>query len=316
MGSRSSQKEKFFPHEHFLQLLKHTFGRKVELVDYTVANQHHDYLVLLVQLRHPFIKVVIKLAGPEASMICSFERTAMIHRLVGTHSTIPVPEILAVNISYQIWPWRYLIKTYVPGQELAVVRRQMNIEELSTAYQQIGNAVAQLHTIQFPTFGELAIDGGVQGEESFLPAFRKRVQQSIKKVHLRDLFFSALDNQLHLFEGVRYASLCHEDLHGHNILFQYRQGQWHLATILDFDKAWAGHHESDLARMEFWKGMTSNEFWRSYKAICSIDPLYKQRRPIYQLLWCLEYARPTLKHLVDTQRLCAELGIPSVEHFA
>jgi hypothetical protein len=26
----------------------------------------------------------------------------------------------------------------------------------------------------------------------------------------------------------------------HNILFQYRQGQWHLATILDFDTAWAG----------------------------------------------------------------------------
>ncbi|MEW6093889.1 MAG: fructosamine kinase family protein, partial [Chloroflexota bacterium] len=103
--------------------------------------------------------------------------------------------------------------------------------------------------------------------------------------------------------------------HKHNILFQRQQGQWRLATILDFDKAWAGHHETDLARLELWEGMTSKAFWRSYRAICPADPLYKQRRPIYQLLWCLEYARPTAKHLADTQRVCAELGLPGLERF-
>jgi Ser/Thr protein kinase RdoA (MazF antagonist) len=51
-----------------------------------------------------------------------------------------------------------------------------------------------------------------------------------------------------------------DDLHGHNILFQYDLGKWRLATILDFDKAWAGHAESDLARLEIWKGMASEAF--------------------------------------------------------
>jgi len=315
MSIGTSQFETVVSLDELLQLLKQTFGTKVELTDCRIGNRHHDYIVFLVELRHPSIEVVVKLAGPEAPLACPFERTAMLHRLVATGTDIPMPEVLAVDTSYQTWPWRYFIKTYIPGQEWAVVRRQMNPEELSNAYQQIGNAVAQLHTIHFPTFGELAVDGSVQGDEPYLTALTEHARFSIKRTHLRDLFFSVLEKQRAFFLDVRDASLCHEDLHKHNILFQYRQGRWHLATILDFDKARAGHHETDLARLEFWEGMMSNQFWGPYEAIRPVEPLYKQRRPIYQLLWCLEYARPTAEHLADTQGLCVELGLPCLERF-
>jgi aminoglycoside phosphotransferase (APT) family kinase protein len=302
-------------HDQLLQLLQHTFGTKVQIVNQKIGNQHHDYLVLLVKLRQPSLEIVVKIAGPDAPMASPFERTAMLHRLVANRTSIMMPEILAVNMSYQAWPWRYLIKTYIPGQEWMVVQQEMNTEELSYAYQQIGSAVAQLHGIQFPMFGELKVDGSVRGDEPFLIAFTERAQRSIKNDHLRDLFFSALDKQKYLFSDIRQARLCHEDLHGHNLIFQYRQGQWHLATILDFDKAWAGHHEIDLARLEFWRGMTRDEFWSSYKAICPIETLYEQRRHIYQLLWCFEYAQSTQEHLTDTQHVCAQLGIPCPERF-
>jgi len=307
--------ETAIPRDQLLQLLQHTLGAQVKLIDYQIGNQHDDYLVLLVRLDRPSIQVVVKLAGPQASMACAFDRTTMLHRLVAARTTIPMAEVLAVNMSYQTWPWRYLIKMHISGQEWAVVRRQMSKEDLSNAYQQIGNAVAQLHTVHFPTFGELDVDGAVQGDRPYLAALTQRAQVSIKSARLRDFFLPVLDEHRHLFLDVRQASLCHEDLHHYNILFQYRQGQWHLATILDFDKAWAGHHEIDLARLDLWKGMTSNEFWSSYEAVCQIEPLYTQRRPIYQLLWCLEYARQTAEHLADTQRLCAELGLPRLERF-
>jgi len=315
MSIEISQLETFITVDQLLQLLQQTFGTKTELTDCRIGNRHHDYLVLLVKLRHPSIEVVVKLAGPEAPLACPFERTAMLHRLVATCTDIPVPEVLAVDMSYQTWPWRYIIKAHVPGQEWAVVRREMNPEELSNAYQQIGNAAAQLHTIRFPTFGELGVDGSVQGDEPYLAALTAHARAIIKQAHLRDLFFSVLEKQQALFCDVRDASLCHEDLHKHNILFQYRQGRWRLAAILDFDKAWSGHHETDLARLEFWRGMTSNQFWRAYEAIRPVEPLYKQRRPIYQLLWCLEFARPTAEHLADTQHLCVELGLPRLERF-
>ena len=303
------------PHGQLLLLLRQTFGSKVELIDCQIGNQHHDYLVLLLQLRRPSVQVVVKLAGPEAPLGCPFDRTAALHRLVAARTTIPMPTVLAVDVSYQSWPWRYFIKTHIPGQEWVVARRQMNVEELSDAYRQIGSAVAQLHRIDFPTFGELAADGTAQRDEPYLTALTERAQHLIKSARLQDLFFSVLDKQKHLFLDVHQASLCHEDLHQHNILFQYRQGQWRLATILDFDKAWAGHHETDLARLDLWKGMTSREFWPAYEAICPIEPLYEQRRPIYQLLWCFEYAQPTAEHLADTQYLCAELGLKGFEGF-
>lgn len=307
--------ETIISNEQLVQLFHQTIGTKVEIIEQKIVNQDHDYLVLLIKLQNPTLRIVVKLAGPESPMASSFDRTAMLHRLVATHTAIPVPEILAVNISYQTWPWRFLIKTYIPGQEWAIVRHQMDREDLSRAYRQIGNAVAQLHKIQFSGFGELANDGRVLSDGQFLDALVKRAQLSIRGAQLRDLFFSVVNRHTPLFSDIHQACLCHEDLHQHNILFQYRQGKWHLATILDFDKAWAGDHEIDLARMEFWRGMTNDEFWLAYKSVHIIDPEYEDRRPIYQLLWCLEFARSTPEHLADTRRLCDTFGIKSPERF-
>lgn len=298
-----------------LPLLHEVLGAEVELLGYRIANQHHDHLVLLAQVRHPSTQVVVKLAGPEASIACSFERTAALHHLVATRTDIPMPEVLGVDVSYRAWPWRYLIKRHIPGREWADVRRKMNAQQLSDAYRQIGEAVAQLHSLRFSGFGELASDGTVERRDPYITALGERARRLIKSARLRDLFLSVLHKNAGLFLDVGEASLCHEDLHGHNILFRHQGGRWRLATVLDFDKAWAGHHETDLARLDFWQGMTSREFWSAYEAISPTEPLYRYRRPIYQLLWCLEYAQPTVKHLTDTQRLCAELGLQPVEHF-
>jgi len=302
-------------HDQLMQLLQSEIGSKVELVSQYIANQQQDYLVLVVQLRHPTLKVVIKIAGPEAQMAAAFDRTAMLNHLVASSTTIPLTEVLAVDIACRKWPWRYLVMTYIPGHEWMKVRPRMCAVELSNAYRQIGTAVAQLHAIQFPAFGELATDGSVVGRKPYLAEFIERAQSCIHNPRLFDLFLTFLDQHAALFTDVRQAALCHEDLHGYNILFEFRQGQWRLATILDFDKAWAGHGEIDLARLDFWRGMTSDEFWKAYTANHSIEPLYERRRPIYQLLWCFEYARNTPQHLHDTRQLCEKLGLPTDVNF-
>ncbi|PKO15290.1 MAG: hypothetical protein CVU39_11850 [Chloroflexi bacterium HGW-Chloroflexi-10] len=296
------------------QVLQQTFGTQVEIAQYQISKKLHDYLVLLVQLRHPAIDIVIKLAGPAAPLASFFDRTALLHQLVAQQTSIPVCEILAVNMSYQTWPWRYLIKRFIAGQEWAAVRPLLNRVELSGAYQQLGAAVAQLHTIRFPVFGEIDLNGDREAQP-YAAALAEHARGIIQSDHLRDLFSMALEKNRALFTDVDQPRLCHEDLHKYNILFQYDQGQWRLATILDFDKAWAGHPESDLARLELWKGMTTKDFWEAYHAICAVDALYEQRRPIYQLLWCFEYADPSEAHLADTRRLCAQLGLPRFSRF-
>ncbi len=302
-------------HDLVLCLLRHTFGSHVELVGYSIGNQRPDYIVLLADLARPTVRIAIKLAGPNASSVYPFDRAAMLHTLVQAQTTIPMPDIIAVDTSYQRWPWRYLIKTYIPGQEWIRVRSHLNPHELQTAYQQLGHAIAQLHTIHFPTFGELTVDGRVQGSTEFVAALTQRAHISIQSPYLRQVFSEVVTRYEHLFSDLCPAHLCHEDLHGHNILMHRQKGQWRIATILDFDKAWAGHHETDLARLDLWTGMIGTGFWDAYKSVLPVAPLYLQRRPIYQLLWCFEYAASTPKHLADTQRVCRQLGITPIEQF-
>jgi Phosphotransferase enzyme family len=298
-----------------LQLLRRKFGSNVELVDTKVVNRHTDYVVLIVALRAPSLEIVVKLAGPQAPYPYPFDRTAMFHNLVATHTSIPMPDILAVDVSYREWPWRYIIKTYVPGQQWVDAQLHMDGEELRQAYRQIGQAVAALHSIEFPSFGEVEPDGTVPLKDSYLTALIERAQHRIAKPRFVNLFIKVLEDNRDLFSDVGKARLCHEDLHGYNILFRRIEGRWRLATMLDFDKAWAGHHESDLARLELWKGMVGEGFWSAYKAVCPVADAYAQRRPIYQLFWCLEYVKPSLEHLADTQRVCKQLGIAPVVNF-
>lgn len=296
-------------------LLQQTFGSDVQVEACQVVNDHQDYWALIVQLRQPSIKVSVKLAGPNAPSPYSFDRTALLHRLVTQHTSIPMPDIVAVDTSYRQWPWRYLIKTYLPGQEWAVVQPNLTADELADAYTQIGKAVAELHSLSFPGFGDVSADGTVQAADSFLTALAQRVQRHIASPRLVQCALSVLESRASLFKLVE-ARLCHEDLHRHNILFHQVGGRWQLATILDFDKAWAGHHEIDLARMELWHGQTGEGFWAAYEANIPLDPLYSQRRPVFQFIWCLEYAADTPAHLNDTWRLCEILGIPPITDFS
>ena len=293
----------------YLHLLRHVFGSHVELERYEIANQRQDYVVLLADLSHPFKRVVIKLAGPDAPYPCPFDRTAALHSLVRAHTSVPIPQVIAVDTTYRLWPWRYIIKEYAPGIEWAEALPQMDNEAQEGAYRQIGSAVAELHTISFDAFGELGDDGLPHAQMPYLEALAKRATQRIKDAGQAAKFIKLLQERASLFEEINQPTLCHDDLHKHNILFHRENGEWKLSAILDFDSAYAGHHESDLSRLDLWHGMIGPGFWEAYTEVLPISPAYKERRPIHQLLWCLEYAAVTPEHMEDTRQVYAQLKL-------
>jgi aminoglycoside phosphotransferase (APT) family kinase protein len=297
------------------ELLQQTIGSQVQVVTVHPLQQRIDYHVLRLTLRHPSLKVVVKLAGPHAPFAAPFDRTAQLHRVVAARTRLIMPEVLAVDVSYRAWPWRYLITTYLPGQEWAVIRPQLTPEERREADRQLGQAIGELHTIPFPSFGEVAPDSTVSPRQSYLEVLAERARRLIPSPRLADLFVQVLVSHAERFAEVSQARLCHEDLHAHNLLFQRVGGRWCLVTILDFDKAWAGHQESDLARLELWRGMVGEGFWPAYQAFCPLATSYPLRRPLYQLMWCLEYAQATPDHLADTYQACLQVGIPPVTSF-
>ena len=188
-----------------VQLLHEQLGSQVELVDTSIAHRREDYVVLL-----------------------------------ATHTTIPIGEVLAVDVSYRAWPWRYIINTYLPGQAWTVVRSRMNLQELHHAYQQIGEAVAQSHTISFPHFGEVNSSETAPPEVEYLSVLTQRAYERIVSPRLTTLFLHVVDDHLDLFSDICKATLCHGDLHGNNLLFHRVLGRWQLSAILDFDKTRGG----------------------------------------------------------------------------
>jgi len=298
-----------------LELLQSIYGSDAGIGDVKVVNQHHDYAALLLDLNNPALKLAVKLAGREAPYSYPFDRTAYWHQLVSQQTSIPMPKIIAVDVSYQNYPWRYLIKTFITGEVWADVRPQLHGEDLRRAYEQIGQAVGELHSLTFEQFGDVNPDDVQAAHGDFYTVLIERVKASIRNERIRQDFLNLLEANQSLFANVTQPRLCHEDLHPYNILFQQSAGEWQLATILDFDKAWAGHHEIDLAKLTLWDGMTGEGFWEHYTEVMKIDDGYLERQPFYQLWWCLEYAANMPKHLKDTRRLCDLLGFPPIEQF-
>lgn len=291
-----------------------TFGTACRLVDCRVALRRHDYLVVLATLNEPVREVAIKLAGPAAPPDCPFERTAAILRLVRRRTALPVPEPLAQDVSYRSFPWRYAITTKMPGIPWSVARQRWTAAERDSAWDALGRATATLHTIAFSSCGEIGADGLVIDGRPYADALAARAARRIADERHRALFLRVLEDRFVLFADRRDPCLSHEDLNPTNLLVSpdAQTGRWELRGLLDFDSAWAGDSEADLARLALWEGMAGESFWLAYGRARALTPTESERRLIHQLLWCLEYAQPTPRHHADTARVCATLGLPPI----
>jgi aminoglycoside phosphotransferase (APT) family kinase protein len=288
-------------------LLRDALGSGVEIASSSILNRRDDYLVLRVELTRPAQAVIVKLAGPGAPYACPFDRTAAVHELVRRQTTVPLAEIVGVDVSYARWPWRYLISTAVSGEEWATVRQTLDVGATAAAQREIGEIDVERDV------GVGAVDAA--GAESPGPghgwydALAARARQTIGDPTLRDLFLSILAERAGLLADVDGPALTHDDLHHHNILFRHDGERWRLAALLDFDKAWAADPESDLARLDLWRGMTGPDFCSAYRERRPLSDRYLERRPLYQLLWCLEYRRSSPEHIENTRAVCAALGL-------
>jgi aminoglycoside phosphotransferase (APT) family kinase protein len=305
----------YLPLDTLQTLLVQTFGPQVVLVTHRILNEHPDYWVLWAQLDHPTREISVKLAHPSSPMNTNFDRTAYLHRLVAEKTHIPTAEILAVDPSCQTMPYRTLIKSYIDGREWASVYPLLDEAQRANAFHQLGHAIAELHSITLPQFGDIG-SGDENRSLTYFDALIQWTEARIKSPRLREIAQSVLQDRRELFAAIQTPCLVHDDLHHYNVLFHEDKGHWTLATILDFDKSWAGNPESDLARLDLWTNMMHPSFRTAYEAVHPTDPLYTQRRPVHQLLWCLEFAQPSPEHLATTRNVCQQLGIPPIDTFS
>jgi Ser/Thr protein kinase RdoA (MazF antagonist) len=253
--------------------------------------------------------VILKVARQAARPDIDFERTAAAMALA-RGAGVPVAETLAADASFRTGPWQYLVHSFLDGIPWHQARPQLDPDEVESAHRQLARAVLALQSVELTGYGELDRSGQAIGTD-LLTGLRRRAELRLVEPRNRALFDQVLDRNLQLFGDVPPATLCHDDLHHANVIFRIDGRGPALVGIIDWDKAWAGPAESDLARMAFWDDMAGPGFWSAYGPAAATEAAAR-RILIYQLMWCLDYNESTPRHRADTARLCRALGVDAV----
>jgi aminoglycoside phosphotransferase (APT) family kinase protein len=229
------------------------------------------------------------------------ERTAAVVGLARA-AGVPVPEVFSAGSGY-------LLRAHVEGAEWHRLRPQLDDDAVRSVHRQFAETLLAIQSVPMDGFGEFDHHGRPAGV-SLVDALHRRADLRVEDAASRELFHRVLGRDAALFTGGR-PTLVHDDLHHGNVVLAQTGGTWHVAGVLDWEKAWAGPPDSDVARMAFWDGMTGPGFWEVYRAAVPEDDGSPRRALIHQLLWCLEYDDGTERHARDTAAVRAALGAAS-----
>ncbi|GEK21081.1 phosphotransferase family protein [Cellulomonas xylanilytica] len=276
---------------------RHAGRAQVEVLGSTSA-----HAVLLV--RGGATRLVLKVAAASARPGLDYARSAAAQRLAD-HAGVPVAGVVAAGADPELPAVQYLLHEHVDGVQWRAVRPALDPVGRAAASTDIARAVLALQSVRPASYGVL----GGPPTASLLDALGDRITARIPPGRQRVLAQDVLARHASLFDGpVGRPTLTHDDLHHANLLFRRRtDGSWRLVAVLDWDKAWAGPAESDVARMGFWDDMTDPVFWSVYREAVPERDGWAQRAAVYQLLWCLEYDVDTDRHRRDTAELVERL---------
>jgi aminoglycoside phosphotransferase (APT) family kinase protein len=298
-----------------IEVVRHVVGAhaSVRVNDWHVRRK--NYVVASVETQQPALRLIVKLEKLGERPNRHLDAMAAIARLVRSQTSVPTFDVVAVDTTRQKWPWEYLIVTELAGLTWMELYPGLHSAAREAAQRQIGRAAGQLHSLRFESFGQIGAAGSVIDGTTALPALRRRAQQRLTKPRHLAIILDALEAHGDLFAGLSTPTLCHEDLNPNNLVFNIRDGQPELVGILDFESAWASTGESDLARLEFWWMMAGTAIRQGYMEVTAVAAEYMTRRPLLQLLWCLEYAEhdASAQHQALTNAVCAELGVPDIQ---
>jgi Ser/Thr protein kinase RdoA (MazF antagonist) len=255
------------------------------------------------------VRLVVKVAAARTADPMSFERTAVLTALARS-TGVPVPEVLAADDGLFRGRWRYLIAEHIDGVSWRELRPRLSTAQVAAAHRALAETLLRVQTVRFAGYGELDLQSQPAVGQDVVTALHQRADLRVRDPRARAAFHEVLTRDGALFSSQDAATLCHDDLHHNNVLFRESSNGWRLVALLDWDKAWAGPAESDVARMAFWDDMTGPGFWQVYPAPYDTDNDAAQRALIYQLLWCLEYDDGTARHAADTTRLQRLLTAP------
>lgn len=209
---------------------------------------------------------------------------------------IPVPEIIVLDESTDVFPYPYIITLKMEGRVLEDGWRRMIPDNRKRLSYEAGVLLAQIHNVSFPLFGD--INERTFGELGswdcyMLKETRLAVGECEKLCLLNEAegeqVLNLYEKNKELFAEVGGPSLVHNDFHIGNLLYVERR----IAGVLDFEFAIAGDPEFDLKQMYnvfSWYPECEIPFLEGYCSTQSLSDDFRTKLPFYRLLLCIQLA--------------------------
>lgn len=211
-------------------------------------------------------------------------------------SGVPVPSVVALDLSRRIVPYDFIILTRLPGSNLAEQWRELTATQTHDVVWEAGRCLARLHAITFPAFGKLREQDAPRFHTwpDYFDDYARRylneaARYGLLEESLRTRLEGALHGARHLLVRVRKGVLVHSDYHYENILHEGGR----LSGILDFEWALSGDPSYDFMSADVRESQIPDSeavFRAGYRSIRPLDAGHDRRVAIYRLFLRLETA--------------------------
>ncbi|HAL74704.1 MAG TPA: aminoglycoside phosphotransferase [Clostridiales bacterium] len=228
-------------------------------------------------------KIVLKVSLAPETQTLSYEKDPMtteieVYRLIGQHTSIPTPRILAVDFSKQHIPCKYFFMTALEGIVMYMAFQQMTAENLTALKIELADYFAQFHQIKGSYFGYFTDDPAKQFK-TWRSAYTHMMDQIIadgRRLHSDlpyDRIERAMDDNAHYLDDIKVPCLVNFDLWPGNIYVVQKNGNYVIEGIYDFERAFWGDPLADFTAI----GMIARDLhhdpdiWNTYKIKSGIE---------------------------------------------
>jgi aminoglycoside phosphotransferase (APT) family kinase protein len=228
-------------------------------------------------------------------------------------SGVPVPAVVALDLSRSIAPYDFIITSRMPGGPVIDAWETLSLEERARVASEAGAYLAMLHMQTFDRFGALGSgeDRGFGRWYDYVADYLDRYATLARDLNAigpeeRTRLLAALARHQSLLDTVTRGSLVHSDYHWENIL----QEDGHVSGVIDFEWALAGDPAWDFIVRDKWEEMCPGSRAHVYAGYARQRPLtpdHARRVALYQLLMHVET-------VVDEARKEDALGVANARN--
>ena len=186
---------------------------------------------------------------------------ALLYQQVAKHTSIPVPAVIAFELATARRP-SYLVLEKVRGEHLDGDIHSLPPAVLDRLYYEAGAYLGELHaTFELDSFGGVTVAGGTLMSDGSVSTWADKFDAVVApRIHgMSSGPFASYHSDVerlfartrHVFDDVDRPVVVHGDYRLGNMLITPATADAPVAAILDWECAFVGHHEYDLARAEY-----------------------------------------------------------------